>query len=297
MLWIILAFSASLLFAVSNFIDRFLIEKRIKDPFFISILGGFVTLAVGVIIFVLKGFPAIPMNQVLILLLAGFLLEVALVPWYKAIALDDPSHVVPYFQLIPVAIFVQAYFILGERPTLDQIIGSAFIVFGGLLLSVSKLSKETFRFRKSFWYILTAILFFSLSSVLFKFVVIEQDFWSTVAYEFFGSGIGGLFLLIFFSSGFIGSVKEVGVSTWKIVGVNEVVYFAGRTCLLYATALGSVYLVSVLGGTQPFFVFAIGLALSLWFPEVVKEDISKRTLIYKLTAIAIMFAGIIFINR
>ena len=61
--------------------------------------------------------------------------------------------------------------------------------------------------------------------------------------------------------------------------------------------IGPTALVSVVGGIQPLFALVIGLVLSKWVPQIIKEDTKKGTVVLKLVAIAIIFVGVIFINR
>lgn len=300
MSWIFFALAAPFLFAVSNFIDRFLIEKRIKDPFFISMLGGFFSLFVGILIFFVRHFPVLPTKDLIILLVGGIFLELGLIPWYKAISIDDPSRIVAIFQLIPVVVLVTSYVFLGERLSLSQAAGFVLVILGGFLIAVECFSWKLFAFRKSLWPALAAVVLFALPVVMFKFAAQDQSFWNSLVYDFFGAGIGGVIILIYLliSGVEVGKLtREIKKDTWQLLGVNEGVYFMGRLSWFYAIILGPVSLVAVVsGGVQPFFVFVMGVALAIWFPQIVKEDISPKTLLLKITAIILMFAGI-FIMR
>ena len=97
MTWLAVALVAAFLFGTTNFIDRFLVEKRISDPFFVSILGGITATIAAIAIIAVRGFATISWSGAAILLLGGCSSIVALVPWYKAIKIDYTSRVVPYF--------------------------------------------------------------------------------------------------------------------------------------------------------------------------------------------------------
>src|SRR5579863_5629115 len=104
--WIFFAISAQALFGVSAFIDKFLVEKRIKEPFLITILAGLASLTMGILIFIFKGFHVIEIKQLVLILVSGILLELYLIPYFKALAIDDASRVVPLFQFVPVFVLV-----------------------------------------------------------------------------------------------------------------------------------------------------------------------------------------------
>ena len=300
MSWIFFTISASALYAGSNFFDKFLIEKRVRDPMILAILGGFLTCLVGLVVLVFKGFPAISSGQLIYMLIAGALFELALVPWYKAISLDDVSRVAPIFQTIPVLVLIMSYLFLGERLLGGQLFGFVFILIGGYLLSAEKLGQQIFKMRRALWWALLSSLLFAIPLVLFKFVSLDQGFWDSLAYEFIGAGIGGVILILFviFSkrAGFKQEVIEKGLKSWSLIGVNEIIYVFARMLNFYAIALASVSLVTVLGGFQPFFLLGFGLILSRWFPGIVKEDTQKSTVVLKLVAVVLIFVGVWFIN-
>ncbi|MBI3589215.1 MAG: EamA family transporter [Candidatus Liptonbacteria bacterium] len=301
MSWIFFAIAAPALYAASNFVDKFLIEKRVRDPMILAVLGGFSTCLTGLGILVFRGFPGVPSNQLFYLLLAGVLFEVAIVPWYKAISVEDVSRVAPLGQAIPVIVLILSYLFLGERLAEKQLLGFLFILAGGFLLSVKTFGKGIFKARKALWYMLAASSLFAIPLVLFKFVSLEQGFWGSLAYEFIGGGIGALvlFLYVVFSRrpNFREEIVQTRFGTWAIIGSNEALYIFSRVLNFYAIALASVSLVTVFGGFQPFFMLGFGLILSRWFPNVVKEDVEKKTLALKLAAIVLIFAGVWFINK
>ena len=297
MSWLVLALIASFLFGTTNFIDRFLVEKRIKDPFFVSIIGGIVAPLVGLVVFAFRGFPVLPLGEMSILMLGGVLAEVALVPWYKAIKIDDTSRVVPYFQFIPVIVLGMSYAFLKEHLTSDQLIGFALIIAGGLSLAIERSPREIIKIRRSFWYIMLSIMMWAPMVVIFKLIALEENFWDSVVYNSFGIGIGAIILQVYAKTGTIKGMRSITTSTWGVVITNELLYLFARILQFYAVLIGPTALVSVVGGIQPLFALVIGLALSKWVPQIIKEDTKKGTVVLKLVAIAIIFVGVVFINR
>jgi len=298
--WVFYAIAAPALYAVSNFFDKFLIEKRVRDPIILAIIGGFLSCVVGFVILMFRGFPGIPTNQLIYLLVAGVLFELALIPWYKALSLEDASRVGPLFQVIPVLVLAMSYLFLGERLVLGQLLGFLFILIGGYLLSVKKFGSGVFEIRRALWWSLLSSLLFAIPFILFKFVSLEQGFWDSLAYEFIGGGIGALILLIsvvvFRDVGFRGGIIKRGFGTWAIIGSNEVIYITSRVFNFYAIALASASLVSVLGGFQPFFMLVFGLILSRWFPKIIKENVAKKVVVLKFVAVILIFIGVWFVS-
>ncbi len=296
MTWVSLAFIAPLCYAASNFIDRFLVVKRIRDPRFVAVLGGVFTTVLGFAVWVWRGFPVLPPLPAVLLLGTGFAAQLALLPWYKAIQLDDASRVIPFYQLIPVVTLIAAYLFLGERLALVQVIGSALVIGGGLALSLERNFWETFHLRRSFGYILLSVPMFSASAIAFKYVVVDSNFWDTLAYEMLGAGIGATLLFVVFRRSVVRGVRNVQGGTWGLLATNELVYTLGRFVGFSAYALGPVSLVSVIGGVQPFYVLVAGTLLSAFFPRFIREDTSRSTLLLKVVSILVIFTGLVLIG-
>jgi uncharacterized membrane protein len=293
MSWIIFAIAAPALFSVTNFIDKFLLEKKIKDPLLVTILAGLASLLVGIFIFVFKGFSIIEIKQLVLIVISGIFLEIYLIPYFKALTLDDTSRVVPLFQFMPVFVLILSYVLLGESLTGRQLSGFVLIIIGGFVLAAKKIEKGIFKLRASFWFMLLASLLYAITGVLFKLVVVAQDFWLILAYENIGIGIGAIILLLWppYRIAFQQEVKKLTLSIWGLLSVNQAFYVLALFSMFRAVLLAPVTLVSVINGTQPFFVLLYGLVLSVWFPYIIKEDIEKNTVLTKVLAIILIFTG------
>jgi len=290
---------APALYATSNFIDKFLIEKHIKNPVVLTILGGFVALPFSLVILTLRNFPDLRLDQTVLIILAGVFMELALLPYYKSISLDDVSRVVPVFQLIPVFVLIMSFLFLGERLTTSQFMGFWLIVAGAYIVSINNFGKGMFNLRRSFGWIILASVLWAVPSVIFKFVATEQGFWDTLAYEFLGATIGALILFFIpsFRKSFFSEAKAARSFVWGVLISNETIYLIGRLIGFYAIAIApAVSLVSALSGFMPFFSLIYGIILSVWFPHIVKEDVRKSTLSVKFVAIILIFIGVWFIN-
>lgn len=296
MLWIFFAIAAPAFYGISNLFDKFLIEKKIHDPILLTIFGGIVVFVAGSIIFAIRGFGILAGWQIAVLLVSGALGEIALVPYYKALSLDDTSRIMPFFQVGPVFVFILSFFILGETLKQRQLLAFLLILAGSFILSIENFDMSLFRIRRSFWYAMFASFLWATPYVIFKLVAIRQGFWETCAYELMGNALGAALLFLFYRRRFLKELRLVTPGAWGIINANEGIFFIGRLCGFYAVALGSVSLVSVLGGLNPLFVFSFGLILSFWFPRIIKEDISRFTITLKIIAITLVFAGVWFIN-
>jgi uncharacterized membrane protein len=296
--WLFFAIAAPALFAVTNFIDKFIIEKHVEDIVALAIVSGGISFIFGFIILAIMHFPFLGWEVVLLILLSGALGELALLPYFKAMKLDDASRVLPLFQIIPFLILLLAYLFLGETLTGGQLFGFCFILLGGFLLSLKKLDLKVFSLRPSFWYMILSSSLYAAGAVIFKFVVTPGNFWNIIAYEILGGGLVILALALYnpYRVRAIKVARRATGSLWGAFVANESVYLAARLSVSYAFALAAVALVSVLNGFQPLFALLYGVILSLWFPRILKEDIKGSTIALKVVSIALIFVGLWFVT-
>ena len=191
MSWIILALSSRAIFAGNNFVDQFLVEKRIKNPAVLTIFAGWVMLVFGVVILAFVHFPVLPFGQTILLLISGMLVGISVLPYFAALAIDEASRVVPFFQTIPIFVLLLSYIFLRELPLPHQFIGVGAIVAGAFLLSIKEFNWNLFRPRKSLGHMVLSSFCIASSFVLFRFVVVHQSFWSSFGYDLVGEGLGG----------------------------------------------------------------------------------------------------------
>ncbi len=296
MSWLIFAILAPALYAVSSYFDKFLIEKKVKDPMMLTVFGGIVVFWFSAAIFFWQGMPVFDRWQAFMVVLSGISAEIALVPYYKALSLEETSRIAPLFQIIPLYILVLSYFFIGEVLAPGQLFGFFVVLAGAVLISLEKPGLHFFKIRKAFWYVMLSAILYAIPFVIFKYAAMRQNFWAVIVYEFFGVGLGAAILFVLYARSCMAQAQKIGASTWVTITANEIIYFIGRFCGFLAAALGPVALVSVIGSLNPFFVLLYGTFLSIWFPKIIKENIQKSTLFLKITAILLIFAGIWLVN-
>lgn len=297
--WIIFALLTPSLFGISNFIDKFLVEKRIKSKsaLLITIFMGLVSFLLGIIILTFKGFPLFSPIQILLVLISGIFLNFYLFPYFKALTLDDASRIVPFFSFIPIFILILSYVFLGEKLTSRELIGFMIVISGSFILGAEKIHKGIFTLRKSLWLMIISSFMYALSSILFKSILLTQDLLVTFGYQSIGIGIGSFFILFYspIRNLFVSEAKKFKVDTWTLLSLNESLAVTAQFSYSYAFTLAPTALVSVIGSAQPFFVLIYGLFLSAFFPHIVREEVDKATIYTKAFSILLIFLGIYFI--
>ncbi len=266
------------LYGITNFIEKFLVEKKIKDPVIVPIFGGITTFVIGTIILAFSGFPSLPRLELVLILLSGIFLELYLIPYFIALSEEDASRIIPLFQFIPFFILILSYFFLKENLDRQQLLGFLLIFCGGFALGVKQIKGGIFKLRKALYLMIAASFLYSLNSIIFKFVAISANFWTTIAYQFMGMGLGALLLLSIHSyrQKFSHDVHLATFQVWSLLSLNQIIVILAQLVLSYAYLLAPIALVSVVaGGAQPLLVLSYGLILTRFFPHIIKEDIKK----------------------
>ncbi len=298
MSWLPFALAAPLLFGSTNFIDKFLVQKRIRNPVSLTMIGGATGLVAGCLFFAINGRGGIDGRSIMILLVSGMLFQFALIPYYWSLEQEDASRIVPLFQVIPVLTLVLAAVFLGEQLLPRQFIGFCIILAGGIAVSLERGVRGVLHVRRAFWWMMLSSLLYTLPIIMFKSVSTNEDFWHALSFESFGSALGALALACVptYRRRFLQAVRNTRRGTWASIGINEFLDLGGRVSLFFASTLAPLALVTVVGAIQPLFVLLIGLGLTAFFPNVLREDTRRAVIALKVAASVIVFAGILVMS-
>ena len=299
--WIIYALLAPALYALVVFIDKYVVSKHVKDYRCMPIYAGIMGFVGGTLIWLLTGRPLLNPFDTFIALTTGFLTTIAFVAYYKALSKEEPSKINIFFQLSPVFVLLLSWLILGEKITLQQLIGFALIVVAALSVSVerNKKTKNKFFISKGLLYIVFYNILFAVSAVLIKLTLNFNTLATILSYPSWGAGLGALVLYIFSSgirTSFHESISSINKKALLIMLSNEAIFIFARAITYLAYSLGLVALVSALEGAQVFYGIGYGWIVTIIAPGIILEDISKKNIITKLLAAIILVFGIWLIS-
>lgn len=296
--WLFFALLAPLIYAIVVDIDKYILEKEISDYRGMPIYSAIVASIVGLILWIITGFPLLNFKDSSIIILTGMLTIWGLAFYFKALRNDEASRVTILFQLIPVMVLILSYLILDEKLSATQFIGFLLILFATIGVSFNK-KKISFKLSSSFYLIFLTDLLWASAYVLFKFVVDNSSFYKVISFEGFGIGLGGLTLYCMFPSirtAFIQTNKKVRKRVLGLVFINEGIFVVSRFCIYLAISLGPVALVKVVEGTQVFFAIFYGWLFTVFAPKIVKENISKDNIFKKILFGILILLGLWIIN-
>lgn len=301
--WFLIALISPALWGISIHFDKYLLGKYFKGGglgaliIFSSLIGIFI-LAFIVLIHpeVLNILP----NSAFLISLNGFLYILAVLPYFYALQKDEASTTVPLFQLIPVFSYFLAWIVLKETLLINQIFGGLLVILGAIGISLELMEGKKLRFKKAVFLLMSlSSLLFALNFLFFKFFALNATFWVTSFYEYIGFVVFALLLLVFvrpYREEFISVMGKNKVTVLTLNGINEVINIIAKLSFNFASLLAPITLIWIVNGFQPFFVFAYGVILTVFFPHISQEKISGKHLAQKLTAIIVMLVGVYFLN-
>ncbi len=318
MSWFLITLIAYLLNAVAMVIDKTLLKKEIPQPVvyvsYIALLGTVLML------FVLPFGLLVPDILTLgVALVAGAVFVGALLLMFGALKKDDATRVIPMIGgLTPIFVFLFAKMMLRENLSASQLLAGLFLIMGSFLISLDfyehgawhwlkkklGLAKEISlpHIRKTLWLALPAAVLFGLSYALTKYVYGQTAFLPGFIWTRAGGLLAVILLFLIPSNRQLiiedlkKKRKEKEGGQTKKTGLR---FLFGQACgggsallLQYAIFLSSVTLVQALQGTQYVFVFLLVLILTVFYPKLLKEKITKEIFIQKTVAILIIFIGL-----
>ncbi|MCX8153751.1 MAG: EamA family transporter [Candidatus Bathyarchaeota archaeon] len=288
--WYGYALLAPAFWAMNNVFIKFLLTNKFKSnlPLIFTAISmdtifAFIVLIAGAVVY---SFP-----YSLLAILAGVMPLIAFWFYSKALMREEVSRVVTLFQFIPVFVVLLSALFLNELLGASRYLGIALIAFASMLISYKKASRKPFSGVLKF--MIPFGLIIATYTVVDKTLVEYLNFWSVFFWNVLGTFTAALLLLVLPKTRreIVKTISAVGKKTVFTAFVGEGLYVTGTLCSLIALSLTNASLASSLFGLQPFYVFFYTLILSLFSPQILNEEINKKTLLLKIAAVTLMFIG------
>ena len=301
MSWLIYAFSGPVLWALSTHIDKYLVERYFKQGsvavlmVFTAIIGS---LALPFIWLFQPGMVSLDPQSIAVIAVSGILYMGAIYFYLEALQVEEASTVAPFFQAAGIYGLILGYFVLGEKLSILQIIGVLLIIAGSVLLSL-RIGQGAGRFKTRLVILmLTCALAIALSTLIFKFFAVRDEFWTTTFWNFAGQAIFGVILMLIAANRrqFIKMMRANTGAVLSVNGANELINLGGNLGMRYTLLFAPLGIVQAIASTTPFFVLFFGVVLSLFSPSLGREEISFAGLIQKIIATTFVVAGVLLIN-
>jgi drug/metabolite transporter (DMT)-like permease len=297
MSWLIIPILSYFILAIVFLVDKYLLTGSIQDPgvytFYIGILG-----ILGLFLIPFVGFYIPEISQIAFCLLSGAIFIFALFWFNKALYLFETSRVVPAIGgLVPLFTFGLVYIFSSGKEKLPFLDGIAFIllILGSILIT---LEKEKFINWKSFQISSLAAFLFSLSFVFTKYIYLKQSFWNGYIWIRIGWFLAALCSFLFIPEIKKEIFKKKISFKKKTMGIflsNQAMGAVANILQNWAIALAPLAYIAVINalqGIQYVFLLIFTVILSVKFPQILKEEISKKILFQKIFAVLLIGGGL-----
>ncbi|HEY2227771.1 MAG TPA: EamA family transporter [Xanthobacteraceae bacterium] len=302
MSWLLFAFSGPVLWAISTHLDKYLVERYFKHSdvavllIFTALIGA---ITLPFIWYLEPKVVDLSFGNAALMALSGVLYLGGMLFYLRALQTEEASAVAPFFQAAPLFGFVLGYLVLGETLSPEQMVGGALIVGGTLLVSLRAERRRTsFNWRLAAL-MLTCALSLAVSSLIFKMFALRDDFWPTTFWMFVGEALFGTALLAVrsYRRQFIELLRSNPGAVLTVNAVNELINLGGSLGTRYALLLAPLGIVQAIGSTTTLFVFVFGVLLSVFFPRLGRENLSRRELLHKGAAAVLVAVGALLVTR
>ncbi|OGI46529.1 hypothetical protein A2121_01470 [Candidatus Nomurabacteria bacterium GWB1_40_6] len=298
MIWFFIALIGPFLYALTNHIDKILLEKYFKESGVGTLILFSSLLSIIALPFFFLVDPTIfnvDGKSIFTLAIVGILNVMVLWCYLLALKNEEASVAVVFYQLVPVFGGILGYFVLGEILTRIQLIAVALIILGTTIIAFEIDSENKFKLRRqTIIPMLAAAFFWALESVIFKAVALEENLWRSLFWEHLMLTLVGILIFVFvrsYRANFLSAIRNNSRAILSLNVGNESIYILGNIATAFAYMLAPVGLVLLTESFQPIFVLAIGIFLTIFFPKITTEKIHAKHLWQKIIAICITGIG------
>ena len=298
MLWLIVAIFSHFLFAIVVLVDKYLLVGLLPSPRIYAFYVG----ALGILALALFPFGFfVPSPEIIIFaVLAGSFHIVGVIVYFSGLKRFEASRVVPAIGgFSPLFILGLTYLFLGERTALSLPDLTAFLLLiaGSILISWEKSKNITL---KTLSISALAALLFSFYFVLAKIVYLAHPFISGFIWSRVGAFLVAAALLFFkdVRQELFMKQKTFDFKTWKVLLPNQIASSGAYLSQNWAIALAGVSYIAfiqALTGIQYAILLIFALFFSVKLPQFIREEISRKILFQKISAILLIGLGLAFL--
>jgi drug/metabolite transporter (DMT)-like permease len=303
MLWIFFALLAHVANGAVFIIDKSLLggKSTLRKPLHYALYSAALA---GLVVIILPFAHVVFTSFVLTWsLVAGAVHILALLVFFTAMRLGEPSRIVPITgSAVPLFTILFAVFFLGEVFTSWQVMGILLLIAGGGFLSIGRSEKKVIQISwKNLSLALLAGALFAIYFVVTKYIYTyaNDEFLSVfMTTRIVEAVIAIMAIVVFIGVRMPSGAKRKQQGSRKAQGVfflNKILAAGAFLLQTYAISLGSVSVVNALQGVQFAFIFLLAILFSWAFPAIFREEIRRDALVQKSIGIILISIGITLI--
>ncbi len=290
--WVLIAVAGYLTMAVSQLIDKALLNIAFKEAkSFVFLIGALNIFALVLLPF---GVSWVSWPFFAWACIAGALFIFALIPFLSSLQGDDASRVIPLVGgLVPLFSFLGEWLLFNARFSAQQQIAFTLLVAGSVVLTFTRAPEK----KRSWLSIIKAVFasfLFAASFLLTDYVFSQTSFINGFFWMRAGSFGAALFLLASAQvrKGIVEFFTKHGLGIKSAYFGTQALNGAGFVMQNYAISLANVSLVNALQGSQYLFILIVVALASRFKPGILNERITVWLFLEKLTAVFLIIGGI-----
>lgn len=304
--WYFYAILGPLLWAIVNQADKFLVERFYSkqddkaeesetNPGSLVLFSSSFGLVVSLVIFVFhQEVFSLSLVSALLLILAGFINIAWIVCYLYALQEDEVSTVAPLFLIQIAFAYVLGLFTFDEVLGSRELLAMFGVICGAILLSLDFNGSSIKLKRRVFFLMCAASILEVVSSVIFKYVAVENDFWLSQFWQYAGLGIAGIVIFVFvkhYRKDFVQKLRTSGGPIFTLNISSEAVTVLGNLAVNTALLLAPVAIVYTFVSFQAVYVFILSLVLTKIGVSGLVEKTNTRSILPKVIAIIVMIVA------
>lgn len=297
-MWIFFALLTPVFWSFVHVMDSHCVDEVFEKPWMGMIIGSITSTVVLLLApFVVPHLLSnpLPIHVILTALLAGALIQLSQLFYFKALAYSEAGIVAAYWNMVPALLPIVSFFILRDILDFNEYLGIAILVFGSIMFCLLDTGLNT-RWQAFSLMFIAAI--FQVGALLLEDIVfqyarfIDGFFLNTVGLIFMG-------LLPLFirrtRETFIRNAKKLKAAMHMFFGIEILNLFALATSQK-AISLGNPSLVAAVETTVPAYTFLLSILFLKIYPKF--GDVETFThLLKKFLLVALMTLGVFLIAQ
>lgn len=283
--WFYYAIFSALTFSIINILDKFVVDS-LENPLIPLLFTILINTVAGIFVFYFYKVPLITASHIIIAIIISICYMIMIFFYFKALKIEEASRVIPFFLLAPMFVSLFAGIFLKEILTKEQYFGISLLILGAILISY----KGKLALGKAAFFMILGSIFLAIDITLTKYLINNHDYITIYGYTSLGTLIGLIPIWLMVKKDLNSSIKKMKYKLGLLI-FSDMLSLVG--CLLFyiAASLGPITIIEAVRSTQPLFVFLFALIISVFYPKILKEQISKNTLLLKIIAILLMALG------
>ena len=294
--YVVFALLAYLLLALHGVVDKFLLNSAIRRPIAYTFYSG--TTTIFVLLLAPFGLQMLSLANIIVSFIVGGSFLFATYYLYAAIQKSSVSRILPIQGgLVPIFTYLFSYVMLGDTLNITQTYAFALLCLGSILLALK--NDDIGRWRiPAFKEALSAAILFALSLVLSKYIFNVSNLVTGLVWSRVGMFAFAMSFLLFRANreAIFKTPHEAGKKNALLFYFVRLIGALAGLLQNYAISIGSVVIVNALQGFQFAFILILTSWLSIYFPRVLKETMTKKILMLKIAAIILIASGLLLLG-